>query len=55
VAHATTVDLLHGVLYVRTRDAAWEREIQRSAALIRSRLHEWLGEDAVRSLDVKRA
>lgn len=55
VDHATTVDLLRGVLYVRTKDATWEREIRRSAALIRSRLHEWLGEDAVRSIDVKRA
>lgn len=55
VDQATTVDLLRGVLYVRTKDAAWEREIQRSAALIRSRLREWLGEDVVRSIDVKRA
>lgn len=51
VDKATTVDLRGGVLYVRTRDASWQREVERSAGLIRSRLTVLLGE-AVRSIEV---
>jgi len=41
------------VLYVRAKDAAWRREVERSAALIRSRLTDLLGEHVVRYIDVK--
>jgi hypothetical protein len=43
VDKATTIDLRNGVLYVRTRDAAWRREVERSAGLIRSRMTALLG------------
>lgn len=42
-----------GVLRVKTKDAAWQREVERSAALIRSRLETLLGENVVRYIDVK--
>lgn len=42
-----------GVLRVRTKDASWQREVERSAALIRSRLDALLGERVVRYIDVK--
>jgi Dna[CI] antecedent, DciA len=48
------VELRHDVLVVRAKDAAWQREIERSAALIRSRLTDLLGEHVVRYIDVKR-
>src|SRR5688500_7723564 len=44
---------LHGhTLRVRTRDEAWRREIERSAALICARLDALLGAGVVRGLDV---
>ena len=51
---ATDVALRQDVLYVRAKDAAWQREVERSAALIRSRLTDLLGEHVVRYIDVKR-
>jgi len=52
VDNATTIDLRQDVLYVRARDAAWEREVERSAPLIRSRLKDLLGEHVVRFIRV---
>lgn len=52
VDRATTIELREGVLYVRTRDAAWRQEIERSAALIRRRLQSLLGGEALRWLDI---
>lgn len=54
VDKVTTVELRDGVLYVRARDAAWQHEIERSAALIRSRLDGLLGEGVVRCIAVAR-
>jgi len=54
VDKVTAVELDNGVLYVRARDAAWQREIERSAALIRSRLDALLGERVVRRIEVVR-
>jgi hypothetical protein len=54
VDKATAVELYDGVLYVRARDAAWQREIERSAGLIRSRLDGLLGEHVVRRIEVAR-
>lgn len=51
VDKATTIELRGAVLYVRARDASWQREVERSAGLIRSRLSAILG-DAVRSIEV---
>ena len=52
VDKVTTIDLRDGVLYVRARDAAWGREVARSASLIRSRLDGLLGEHVVRYIEV---
>jgi hypothetical protein len=38
---------------VRTPDAAWQREVERSAALIRARLGRLLGDDVVKFIDVQ--
>jgi Dna[CI] antecedent, DciA len=52
VDKVTTIELRDGVLYVRARDAAWRREVERSASLIRSRLDGLLGERVVRYIEV---
>lgn len=52
VDKVTSVELHDGVLYVRARDAAWQREVERSAALIRSRLDGLLGDRVVRRIEV---
>lgn len=52
VDRATRVELRESVLYVRAKDPAWRREVERSAALIRTRLQRLLGADSVRSVDV---
>ena len=53
VDKACDVVLRQDVLCVRAKDAAWRREVERSAALIRSRLTDLLGEHVVRYIDVK--
>ena len=52
VDRVTTVELKGHLLRVRAKDAAWQREIERSAYLIRTRLAALLGADLVRGLDV---
>jgi hypothetical protein len=52
VDKVTSVELHEGVLYVRARDAAWQREIERSAGLIRSRLDGLLGDRVVRRIHI---
>lgn len=52
VDKATRIELREHVLHVRAQDTAWQREVERSAALIRSRLDALLGEDVVRYIDV---
>ena len=52
VDKVTAVELHNGVLYVRARDAAWQREIERSAGLIRSRLDGLLGDRVVRHIEI---
>lgn len=51
-ARATVVDFRDGVLHVRAKDVAWCREIERSAAEIRSRVNRTLGAEAVRTIYV---
>lgn len=53
IDHATVVEWRDGVLRVHAKDAAWQREVERSAALIRSRLETLLGERVVRYIEVK--
>lgn len=52
VNRVTTIELRDRVLRVRARDASWQREIERSAAVIRARLDALLGAGVVRALDV---
>ena len=53
IDHATAVEWNDGVLRVRAKDAAWRREVERSAALIRTRLETLLGDRVVRYIEVK--
>ena len=55
VAGATDVVLDQGTLRVRARDRAWQRELERSAAIIRARLDDLLGAGVVRYIDVTAA
>ena len=52
VGRVTTIELKGRVLHVQAKDAAWRREVERSAGVIRTRLQTLLGEDVVRGLDV---
>jgi hypothetical protein len=52
VDRVTTTELRGRVLHVRAKDATWQREIERSAGLIRTRLAALLGDDVVRGIDV---
>jgi hypothetical protein len=55
IAQATSVEWNDGVLRVKAKDGAWQREVERSAAIIRSRLDRLLGNGVVRYIDVKSA
>jgi hypothetical protein len=48
----TTVTLQNGVLRVAVREAAWGREVERSAALIRARLDSLLGPGIIRRIEI---
>jgi hypothetical protein len=52
VDHATSIALQDGVLHVRARDAAWQREIERSGTVIRRRMEALLGNGIVRYINV---
>jgi hypothetical protein len=52
VNRVTAIELKGTTLCVRVKDPAWQREIERSAGLIRARLGVLLGEGVVRGLDV---
>lgn len=52
VDRVTTVALEGTTLRVRVRDAQWQREVERAAALICARLEALLGTGIVRSLHV---
>ena len=43
----TTVELRGRVLHVRTKDASWQREVERSIGIVRSRLEALLGHGVV--------
>lgn len=48
----TVVTLRDGILYVTAREAAWGREVERSALLIRARLDGLLGRGIVRAIQI---
>ena len=52
IDRGTSVTLREGVLQVTAREAAWGREVERSAALIRARLDSLLGRGVVRAITV---
>jgi len=52
VDRVTSIELKGRELHVRAKDASWQREVERSAALIRNRLNALLGDGVVRGLDV---
>jgi len=52
VDRATTIALRGGVLYVRAKDPAWRREVERAADVIRRRLQGLLGAEALRTIEV---
>ena len=52
VDNATAIELRGGVLVVGVKDAAWQREIERSAGVIRTRLAALLGAGVVRYIEV---
>ena len=52
VERVTTIELKGQMLHVQARDAAWRREIERSAGIVCTRLKTLLGDDVVRGLDV---
>ena len=52
VDRVTSIELKGAVLHVQVKDAAWQREVERSAAIIRTRLDALLGTAIVRGLDV---
>jgi hypothetical protein len=52
VDNVTTVELRGRVLHVRTRDAAWQREVERSMGIVRSRLELLLGKGVVGDIQI---
>ena len=52
LAKVTTVHYRKGVLHVRARDAAWQREVERAAGVVRQRLDSILGAGIVASIEV---
>jgi hypothetical protein len=52
VDRATAIELDGGTLLVRAQSRQWQREVERSTALIRSRLDALLGAGVVRSVRV---
>ena len=52
VHHATTTRLRDRVLYVRARDASWQREVERAIPVVMRRLARTLGPGTVREIHV---
>ena len=50
LAKATSVELVDGILNVRSTDARWTFEINRARGMVLSRLQHFLGQDSVTSL-----
>jgi hypothetical protein len=48
----TSVTLRNGVLRVCAKDAAWQREVERAAGVVRHRLEAILGPGVVKSIQV---
>lgn len=55
VDKATRVELRDGVLHVLAKETGWRQEVERSAAMIRSRMSTLLGPDVVRFIKIETA
>jgi hypothetical protein len=53
VDRVTTVEWRDRTLHVRVRDAAWGREVERSAAAVKARLESILGPGTIRWIEVE--
>jgi hypothetical protein len=49
----TTIELRGRVLHVRTKDASWQREVERSLGIVRSRMETLLGRGVVGDIQVR--
>jgi hypothetical protein len=52
VDSATQIELREGTLHVLAREVAWQREVEQSAGVIRSRMAALLGPDVIRFIRV---
>ncbi len=52
VDRATSVQFADGVLRVQVRDAAWKREVERAAPVLKDRLRQVLGDGVLRRIEV---
>ena len=52
INNATTIEIRGRVLHVRARDASWQREVERSLAIVRSRMEALLGHGTVGDIRV---
>jgi hypothetical protein len=53
LARVTTVDLIEGVLTVRSRDPRWSPELERAKATVLARLQHLLGPEAVIRIETR--
>ncbi len=49
----TTVELRGRVLHVRAKDASWQREVERSMGIVRSRMEALLGNAVIGDIRVR--
>jgi hypothetical protein len=52
VDHVTTIELQGTTLHVRVKDAQWQREVERSIGVVRSRMEALLGKGVVGDIRV---
>ena len=52
VGKATTIELRGRVLHVRTKNAQWQREVERSLGVVRARMEALLGRGVVGDIQV---
>jgi hypothetical protein len=53
INNVTTVELRGRVLHVRAKDASWQREVERSIGIVRSRMEALLGNDVIADIRVR--
>ena len=52
ISKVTTVELRGRVLHIRAKDASWQREVERSIGIVRSRMEALLGQGVVGDIQV---